>query len=293
MKSPEAAQQFLNEIKMIFSIPHCFFFISVSENALSSFERRGLSVRDAFDSAFDDIRYIDYLTLDGSRAILFRRVLSLPGQYYSLCHALSAGLPRDLIRVTRTMLELAEKNPNRNRMEEIAGKLIKTEIEQKIRAASIAARDIALEPEVPDFLQRLAKLDDLDLDSVDVTHQYLFPLPPMRKAMSDDEKAARQKLVTLYRELNAFFNYAITAHELFCVDRTPEEWSRAEAADGWIAGLARARQSLEFGSDITKFRITELRRRFNMRSDDAILPGGKAAKTVHHKNKKRDTGKTA
>jgi Cdc6-like AAA superfamily ATPase len=277
MKSAEAAQQFLNEIKMIFAIPHCFFFISVSENALSTFERRGLSVRDAFDSAFDDIRYIDYLTLDGSRRMLFRRVLNLPIQYFGLCHVLSAGLPRDLIRVTRTMLELAEKSPNQNRLEEIAGKLIKTEIEHKIRAASIAARDIALEPEVPDFLQNLAKLDELNIEAADAAYRYTLKLPVKRAAMSDDEKAARQKLMTLYRELNAFFYYATTARELFCKSRSNAEWDQAEADDGWIAGLAKARQALEMGADIAKFRMDELRRKFKLQSDDSVAPTGKPA----------------
>jgi hypothetical protein len=285
MKSAEAAQQFLNEIKMIFAISHCFFFISVSENALSTFERRGLSVRDAFDSAFDDIRYIDYLTLDGSRRILFRRLLNLPGQYFGLCHVLSAGLPRDLIRVTRAMLELAEKSPNQNRLEEIAGKLIKTEIEHKIRAALIAARDIALEPEVPDFLQSLAKLNEIDIEAADAAYRYTLKLPTERKAMSDDEKAARQKLMTLYRELNAFFYYATTARELFCAKRTNAEWDKAEADDGWIAALAKARQALEMGADIAKFRIDELRRKFRLQSDASVAPATKPATKGRSGNK--------
>ena len=41
---------FLNDIKSIFGIPGCYYLISISENAMSAFERRGLPLGDAFDS---------------------------------------------------------------------------------------------------------------------------------------------------------------------------------------------------------------------------------------------------
>ena len=41
----EDAQQFLNEIKVLFGIEHCFYLLSVSESAMSSFERPGLPFR--------------------------------------------------------------------------------------------------------------------------------------------------------------------------------------------------------------------------------------------------------
>ncbi|HEU0134666.1 MAG TPA: P-loop NTPase fold protein, partial [Allosphingosinicella sp.] len=88
------AETFLNEVKVIFSIKKCFYFVSVSENAVSSFERRGLALRDAFDSAFDEIRYMAPLTLDESRKLLGRRIFNFPDQFVCLCHILSGGLPR-------------------------------------------------------------------------------------------------------------------------------------------------------------------------------------------------------
>jgi hypothetical protein len=78
LKSETDARKFINEIKAVFNIPNCFYLVSVSENAISNFERRGMPFRDEFDSAFDDIRHVDYLTLDGSRRLLGRRVLNLP-----------------------------------------------------------------------------------------------------------------------------------------------------------------------------------------------------------------------
>lgn len=55
------AQKFLNGIRALLGTDEYFYLISVSENAMSSFERRGLPIRDAFDSSFDKIVYLDYL----------------------------------------------------------------------------------------------------------------------------------------------------------------------------------------------------------------------------------------
>src|SRR5262249_39269906 len=61
LASDELAHQFLNEIKSIFGLEHCFYLISVSENAMSNFERRGLPFRDVFDSSFDDFVHVEHL----------------------------------------------------------------------------------------------------------------------------------------------------------------------------------------------------------------------------------------
>ncbi|WP_027930334.1 hypothetical protein [Amycolatopsis thermoflava] len=101
--SPEEAQDFVNEVKALFNldVPGFLFLVSVSEDALASFERRGLPVRDAFDSAFDMIFRLDHLRLPDAGAVLGARVLGLPEPFVCLCHCLAGGLPRELIRVAR------------------------------------------------------------------------------------------------------------------------------------------------------------------------------------------------
>ena len=39
-------------------MPHCYYLISVSDDALAAYEMRGLPVRDAFDSAFDEVIHV-------------------------------------------------------------------------------------------------------------------------------------------------------------------------------------------------------------------------------------------
>jgi hypothetical protein len=105
--SAEQAERFLNEIKGIFGIPHVYFLVSVSDDALTAFERRGLPLRNAFDSSFDEIMHVGPLSYDESRRLLYRRVIGLSEPYVALCHCLAGGLARDVIRAARQIVRVA------------------------------------------------------------------------------------------------------------------------------------------------------------------------------------------
>lgn len=100
----QSAERFLNDIKAIFGIRGCHFLISVSEEAASGFERRGVPFRDVFDSSFDDVIPVGYLDHQTSAVIIDSRVVGLSRPFVWLCHVLAGGLARDLIRVTRSLL---------------------------------------------------------------------------------------------------------------------------------------------------------------------------------------------
>lgn len=105
MESDEAAREFLNNVKGVFGVQGCYFLVSVSEDAMSAFERRGLPLRDVFDSSFDEIQRVGYLGLEETLMVLGGRVTGLPVPFQCLCHCLAGGLPRDLIRVTRGLVD--------------------------------------------------------------------------------------------------------------------------------------------------------------------------------------------
>jgi hypothetical protein len=75
--------------------------VSVSDDALNAFERRGLPLRDAFDSSFDEILRVEPLSYPESRRMLYRRVIGLTEPYVAFCHCLAGGLARDVIRAAR------------------------------------------------------------------------------------------------------------------------------------------------------------------------------------------------
>ncbi|MBA4010940.1 MAG: hypothetical protein C0481_03665 [Phenylobacterium sp.] len=158
LRSAQEAEKFLNGVKSVFGIPRCFYLISVSEHALSAFERRGLGFRDAFDSAFDDVCLVTYGELAASRELLARRIVRFPEPFVQLCHMLSGGLPRDLIRYARLVLELADAEPAGLNVAAAASQLARLELDSKVRASSVALRMTADETEIADLLDAVAQL---------------------------------------------------------------------------------------------------------------------------------------
>jgi energy-coupling factor transporter ATP-binding protein EcfA2 len=138
---PDAAERFLNNIKAVFRVPNCFFFVSVSEDAMSSFERRGVILRDVFDSSFDVVVRVRHLPLTRSIDLLQRRVIGLPVPFAYLLHALSGGLPRDLIRAARELFLL----PKGTSFEGAATYLIQHSLIEQVQATRVAARHLVSE----------------------------------------------------------------------------------------------------------------------------------------------------
>lgn len=143
MASPDKAEQFLNDIKSIFGIPRCVYIISVSLQAMSRFNRRGLPFRDTFDSAFDEVVHARYFDLEHSTLLLNRRVVGLPPVFHSLCHLFAGGLPRDLIRACRTMLtirdSIAEGPDEPESLERLCAEMIGEEVLSKRDALEVEA----------------------------------------------------------------------------------------------------------------------------------------------------------
>ncbi|MFG2874452.1 hypothetical protein ACGFYU_05465 [Streptomyces sp. NPDC048337] len=106
--SDTKALEFLGEIKAILGVPHVHYLISVAEDVGAAFVRRGLPHRDVTDSSLDDVVHVQPGTLAESKAILEKRAPGMSGPYVLLAHALSGGLPRDLIRYGRRIIEAEE-----------------------------------------------------------------------------------------------------------------------------------------------------------------------------------------
>lgn len=107
--SAAACERFINDIKAIFGIPHWLYLVSVSDDALVAFQQRAFAARTAFDNAFDEVVHADYLDFEAARSLLRSRVAGLPSPMIGLCHVLSGGLPRDLIRAARSMIDVCAK----------------------------------------------------------------------------------------------------------------------------------------------------------------------------------------
>lgn len=140
--SDEKAQQFLNDIKALFGIPNCFYLITVSDNAMSTFARRGLPIRDAFDSALDEIVRVEHMDLDTAQKLLAGRVIGLPIPFLAFCYCFSAGLPRDLIRSCRDVFEHAERSGSRD-LPVISRNIFREDLKAKIEGSITAITQAA------------------------------------------------------------------------------------------------------------------------------------------------------
>jgi hypothetical protein len=246
LESDEKAERFLNEIKALFGIPGCFYSISVSESAMSSFERRGLPFRDVFDSSFDAIIYVDYLNLEEAQHLLRRRVIGLPTPFLYFCFCMSGGLARDLIRPCRNLLELAQAHLAENDLSKLCSLLIKSDIKSKLRAVSIAARKIALKSEVNQFFDKIRQLEITMETSPALLKscQGLFnnlSQQMTQKSVSEAVISKYEKWVELNTELTVYLYYSATLLEFFDKKLDPEKWKDLESS-GELDKLVRARQ---------------------------------------------------
>ena len=129
------AEAFLNDIKAIFGVPGCLYLVSLSEDAMADFARRTPSIRSTFDSAFDELVPVGPMTYRHSEQLLFKRVTGVPRPFVALCHVLAGGLPRDLVRAARALIDASPASGGRS-LEDTAGDLIRRELES-LRQASI------------------------------------------------------------------------------------------------------------------------------------------------------------
>ncbi|MFE5872821.1 hypothetical protein ACFQ6V_29775, partial [Streptomyces roseifaciens] len=139
IESPEEARTFLNEIKGVLQAPNAHFIISISEDAIAGFERRGIPYRDAFDSAFDDVLPVTYLSAQECRELLDERVVAIPPSFMALGYCLSGGLARDLGRVMYRMISTADRTDERT-LTEVTRRIVHEEMSAKTDAMSVAVK---------------------------------------------------------------------------------------------------------------------------------------------------------
>lgn len=118
----------VNDMKDLFHIPGVHFLVSVSVEALSSFERRGMAARDAFDSSFDAVVAVEALAPDESLRVLASRAPGFPPVVGLVCHAWSGGLPRELLRLARSSVEIYSEAASALPLVEIVSTLIRRDL---------------------------------------------------------------------------------------------------------------------------------------------------------------------
>ncbi|MFC0111038.1 hypothetical protein [Kibdelosporangium aridum] len=222
---PEKAHEFVNDIKGVFGVPGCIFLVSVSDDAFTTFEQRGIAVRDAFDSAFAEMIRMEHFTLDESRHWIGRRLPGAPEQFTVLCHCMSGGLPRDLRRCVVEMLDVSFDlyNPP---LSAVVARMVRHEVVKKAHAFAGTARA----QEVADGLSDLMA-DLLTARSVTTAGEMIELASSLSKT---DESYPR-----LRAQSSTFLLFCATVLEVF-TDELDEEALR----DTKVETLATVRQQM-------------------------------------------------
>jgi hypothetical protein len=101
-----AAVRLLNDLKALFGVQNSHVVVSISEEATTAFEQRYVNFRSEYDNAFDDVLHLDPFVFSQTAQLLRRRVV-MPLPFIAMIHCLSAGLPREVLRLARRMATYA------------------------------------------------------------------------------------------------------------------------------------------------------------------------------------------
>jgi hypothetical protein len=264
--TPDQAERFLNEIKGIFGIPHVYFMVSVSDDALTSFERRGLPLRDAFDSSFDEMIHVRPLTYAESRRLLYRRVIGLTEPYVALCHCLSGGLARDLIRTARQVVRAAAGPAEHAAptLGVISAAVIQDEIRRKLTAITQAIREAAP-----------GDVIDLQL-TVHECARHLMPGQAVLTIVDTMTRVDGEEPVAVARlrhEFAAFAYFCATVQEIFTDELGSERMIEATGSSGdrgSFDALVAARNALALDTLLSWRLTSEFRNQWHLETRELI-----------------------
>lgn len=264
--SDEDAQRFLNDIKGVFGVRGCYYLVSISEDAMSNFERRGMPFRDVFDSSFDAVLRLRPLSLSETREVLESRVTGLPVPYQCLCHILSGGLPRDVVRVARELVQ--QQKSGATAMSDLCGGMIRSELRGKVAAAEVLAR--AVGGRERDYLLTWLQRWDLETPAVANLREQVSELTGSGLA----SEYAETGLGDLALELMAFSYYTATVLEFFRDESLLQTVFATDSpsADGLsadvvttIEALARARHQFAMSPALAASGVASFRGRVKLR----------------------------
>ena len=234
----EHAQKFINELKAVFDVPRVLYMVAVSEDALTSFEMRGLAVRDSFDTAFDEIIDVSALAYRESKKLLAKRVVAMPEAYVALTHCLSGGLPRDLIRTAREIVYRGQQGEVQRDLRSICHTVLSRSLRARLNA--VGSR-VANQPIASSVSETLYSIDSAISNGLDtgqlVAHAKSLKLAARQTRDTDETPLLRAR--TVVGSFASYLYFAATVADFFG-DEFDEQRMRsaAERREGGIDGLA-------------------------------------------------------
>jgi hypothetical protein len=242
----ERAETFLNDIKAVFGVPGCLYLVSLSEDALAVFARRALSIRSAFDSAFDELVAVPPMTYRNSEELLIKRVAELPRPFVALCHVLAGGLPRDLLRAARGLINAA-RSGKQSTLTELAQTLVARELDS-LRQASLGR--LATSPGAADLLTDL-----LDQQWPGTEPRHLLAATSRLAAAA--RRTGHDQVRQVCRELIVSLSFHATVLTVFGPLKVRLVTELQRSQHGLVDELAQARQVMRLDASLAHALIDE------------------------------------
>lgn len=255
--NPESAEVFLNQIKATFGVPGCIYLVSVSEDALAQFERRISTLRTTVDTSFDEVVWLPDLSLQESMNLLRSRLTAFPDLFLALCFCLSGGVPRDLLRAARSLVD-ARRNAAANHIDAITRSVVHDEVQAfgrgVLRSLTPHGADLASAPQSDEAEAVEALLKLLHGESRMATESLL-----------DTSELLAKQPGAAAAEYSAVLSYYATVEELFLTRVEMVKAAIAELPDddalALLQDLAAARSLLPVSPRLASERLVDIRQR--------------------------------
>ncbi|MFF7791213.1 hypothetical protein [Streptomyces sp. NPDC007991] len=293
MGTADKARAFLGEVKAVLGIPWVFCLVTVAEDVSAAFVRRGLPNRDATDSTFDDVVHVRPMALVESVAILQQRVRRLPYPYAVLAHALSGGIPRDLIRYALRLVELRESTPYVE-LRDISHLMLTEELSDTLAGFRTLLAGQPWTAGTAHVLTGYRMLtEQLDASCphrrealVQALRAFVWPAGPASGAQgssADSEEDLPETTRVLIAQARAYAVYGLTLLQVF----TPSGFDQrsveidAREPDGATQRLADMRLELAVSPYSARELIHRVRRAWDLRDSTAFFPPVESGACTH------------
>ncbi len=248
--SVEQVKSFLAEIKAIFSIPGVYFLLTVSEDIAAAFIRRGIPSRDITASSLEAVQYVTRRDLSEATELLQQRVPGFRDPFVALVHALAGGIPRDLIRYARKLVEIRHRI-QKAALIPIAGTLLFEEITQALSSFRVLLGDHTHTAEhgrkvhslytITNLIRQADAADHLEIERVEMALATL--IGPGTAARSDADSPP-----DVWDDVSTYALFAVTLLQVFVQSEFPQrarEQAESGHEDGDLDVLAAIRLELE------------------------------------------------
>jgi hypothetical protein len=223
--SVEQAERFIGEIKSIFGIPNCFFLVSVAEDVGFLFSRQSIIGQSTLDHSFDDVVVVETLEFCEAQEMLSTRVPGFTDSFVFLALALSGGLPREIIRVARRLVDVNHQKRTGAflpRIGDLALCIVAEDIAEVLRTSRSQLSRLSLPERWGEVFYRLhCAMTSLrngeikDEDRVTLIYNLCSLRPPGDLPETVDQNEDEVAAVKIVDGITAFACYGLTVVEAF------------------------------------------------------------------------------